>query len=78
MLVISPACEILGEAMVGGYHYREQAIGEEKFNDKPEKNQYSHIADALQYALLGVGCDPCYASDPGPVKMPRVVGMMLR
>jgi hypothetical protein len=23
--------------------------------DKPDKNQFSHVADALQYALLGGG-----------------------
>ena len=27
----------------------------ERYSDKPEKNMYSHIHDALQYLMLGAG-----------------------
>ena len=27
----------------------------ERFDDKPDKNMYSHIHDALQYLMLGAG-----------------------
>ena len=30
-------------------------MGNEKYEDKPEKNRFSHIHDALQYAFLGGG-----------------------
>lgn len=76
MMIVSPACEVLIEALVGGYHFKEEATGGGHFKDKPEKNQYSHVADALQYCLLGAGCDPRYSGTPGPVVMPKVVGRM--
>jgi len=40
--------------MSGGYKYkRVQTSGDAKYVDKPDKNQYSHIADAGQYLVLG-------------------------
>ena len=30
-------------------------VSGERFDDKPEKNMYSHIHDALQYLMLGAG-----------------------
>lgn len=54
--VISPKCKILRKAMAGGYSYkRMQVSGDERFQDKPDKNKYSHPAEALQYMLLGAG-----------------------
>jgi hypothetical protein len=43
-------CKPLITAMRGGYRYKLKTSGE--FDDKPEKNEHSHIADALQYACL--------------------------
>jgi len=55
--LISPACKELRKGLAGRYCYRRVQIGsEERFEDKPLKNRYSHIADALQYGLLGSGC----------------------
>lgn len=55
-LVISPACMRLRQALRGGYHY---ALVHEGLNprpaEKPAKDEHSHIADALQYALAGGG-----------------------
>jgi hypothetical protein len=54
--IVSPSCRVLRKAMSGGYCYRRiQLSGAERFMDKPDKNQFSHVADALQYALLGGG-----------------------
>ncbi|MGE3479754.1 MAG: hypothetical protein AB7G80_09840, partial [Dongiaceae bacterium] len=40
----------------GGYHYkRMQVSGEARYDDKPNKNKFSHVHDALQYMLLGAG-----------------------
>ena len=39
----------------GGYCYRRMQVSGERFDDKPEKNMYSHIHDALQYLMLGAG-----------------------
>jgi hypothetical protein len=41
-------------AMNGGYCYKRlQVVGEDRFQDVPDKNKYSHIADAGQYLFLG-------------------------
>ena len=54
--ILSPACVELRKALAGRYCYRRVQVGnDERYEDKPSKNRYSHVADALQYALLGSG-----------------------
>lgn len=54
--VLGPKCKILRKAMAGGYRYkRMQVTGQDKYQDKPEKNRYSHVAEALQYLMIGAG-----------------------
>lgn len=48
-LLIDPSCRMLIDGFMGGYHYPEKETKNQKRN-KPEKNEYSHIHDALQYA----------------------------
>lgn len=55
-LLIHPRCTILRKAMAGGYQFkRVQVTGEERYRDVPDKNQYSHVAEAAQYLLVGAG-----------------------
>jgi len=55
-LVVDPSCRYLRRAMAGGYKYRQMQIsGDERFHAEPDKNIYSHVAEALQYALVGAG-----------------------
>lgn len=55
-LVLGKRCHALRKAMNGGYQYkRMQVAGEARYKEMPDKNKYSHIADALQYAVLGAG-----------------------
>ena len=49
-LLISPSCPWLIQALDWGYRNRKQANGQATAT--PEKNHYSHIADALQYSCL--------------------------
>jgi hypothetical protein len=57
-LVISPRCKVLRKAMNGAYCFRRvQVAGAERFKDAPDKNDYSHVAEALQYLLVGEGED---------------------
>jgi hypothetical protein len=49
--LLSPICRTLKIAMAGRYHNERDDEGELK----PSKDRYSHIADALQYACLGLG-----------------------
>ena len=57
-LVVSPNCSRTRKAMGGGYSFkRVQVSGEERYQDAPNKNSHSHIAEALQYAMVGEGED---------------------
>jgi len=54
-LLISQKCSVIRKALNGGYrHKRMQVAGDTRYADKPEKNRFSHIAEALEYAVLGM------------------------
>lgn len=56
VLRLNPACRVLRKAMGGGYSYRRlQVVGDERYHDKPDKSRFSHVAEALQYLLVGAG-----------------------
>lgn len=50
--LIDPKLTHLREAMAGGYVYKEIRNTKGEYSDTPDKNNYSHIADALQYLCL--------------------------
>ena len=55
-LAISPNCTVLIAGFEGGYQYKRQYhMGNERYEERPSKNRFSHIHDALQYAFLGGG-----------------------
>lgn len=54
-ILIHPDCATLRTACLDGYHYRKMAITGEVYSEDPQKNEFSHIAEALQYLLLGGG-----------------------
>ena len=46
-------CEMIRRGFMGKYQYRKMQVGgADRYSDRPEKNEYSHIHDALQYACL--------------------------
>ena len=51
---LSPRCEVLREGFASGYRFRKLQAGDDRYADEPDKNEYSHPHDALQY-LLGAG-----------------------
>ena len=55
-LKVSPNCRFIRKGFRGSYMYnRVQVSGQhERYQDKPLKNIYSHIADGVQYAALMV------------------------
>ena len=53
--LIDRRCRTLIKGFEGGYQYKRMQVSGERFDDKPEKNMYSHIHDALQYLMLGAG-----------------------
>lgn len=73
-ITISPSCPVLLSAVGGGYQYTRLQTSQERYSEQPAKNRHSHIADALQYAVVGGGegtalitqVDPSQASRIGP------------
>jgi|TARA_R110000744_G_scaffold152728_1_gene266925 hypothetical protein len=53
--LVDKRCETLIKGFESGYSYRRMNVSGERFDDKPDKNMYSHIHDALQYLMLGAG-----------------------
>lgn len=52
--VLGKHCKMLRKGKQGSYKYKRlQVSGQDKFHDKPDKNDYSHPADAEQYLALG-------------------------
>lgn len=54
-LVIATRCKMLRKAMAGGYHFRKLKVAGDRWEQKPNKNMHSHVAEAGQYLNLGVG-----------------------
>ena len=54
--LLSPKCSKLRKAMAGAYHYPEIKKQHGQFKEKPDpvKNDYSHVADALQEMCMYV------------------------
>ncbi len=46
---------MLRKGLAGGYHLKRIRVAEERYGDRPDKNEFSHICDGLQYACLGGG-----------------------
>lgn len=54
-LLIHPRCKYLRRACIDGYHYRKLNVAGDRYAPEPNKNEYSHVAEALQYHLMGLG-----------------------
>ncbi len=56
--IISPKCPVLRKGFISGYHFPKKRLivdpGSDQvhFHDTPEKNEFSHVHDALQYAVM--------------------------
>lgn len=52
-LISREGCPVIVKGFMSGYHYKRMQIGgDERYQDKPNKNKYSHPHDALQYRLM--------------------------
>jgi hypothetical protein len=52
-LLVDPSCDMIRRGFNGRYQYKRlQLVGEDRFKDVPDKNDFSHLHDALQYAAL--------------------------
>lgn len=51
--LLSKNCKMLRKGKIGGYQYKKiQMSGESRYKETPDKNMYSHPADAEQYLAL--------------------------
>lgn len=48
-LLVSPRCKTLRKGFQGGYQFRRLQMSQERYTEQPDKNEYSHPHDALQY-----------------------------
>ena len=54
--IIHPDCRVTRKGLAGAYHFRRVKVaGDERYQDEPVKNEYSHPCEAGQYAFLGAG-----------------------
>ena len=54
-VLVDLRCKELIKGFEGGYHYRRMQVSGERYEDRPAKDRFSHIHDALQYLMLGSG-----------------------
>lgn len=53
-LLIDRKCKVVRKGFQGGYKFRKLNVsGDERYKEDPEKNDYSHPHDALQYISMG-------------------------
>ena len=84
-LLVSPRCKVLRKGFNGGYCYAPvrgvQGASEPLFLDRPDKhNPFSHVHDALQYAVYGMmhsGYSPASALRADPLAGMPVGGIDL-
>lgn len=55
ILIDEKACPVLIGGFKGGYHYRRLNVSGERYDDRPNKNRFSHVHDGFQYVVLGAG-----------------------
>jgi len=55
-LIVHPRCKQLIKALAGGYQFKRVLVsGADRYHDVPDKNMHSHVAEAGQYLVLGMG-----------------------
>lgn len=52
-LVIDHSATVLRQGFQGGYQNRRMQVSDERYADKPDKNKFSHVQDAIQYLIAG-------------------------
>ncbi len=68
-LTLSPRCATLIRGMAGAWRYRRLLVsGQDRYDESPEKNRFSHVCEAAQYLLLGAGEDRRLLVPEGPVR----------
>jgi hypothetical protein len=53
--IVLPKASMIRKGLQGGFCYRRVQTSGERYTDEPDKNEYSHPVEALEYALQGEG-----------------------
>jgi len=53
--IILPKAKMARKGLQGGFCYRRIQTTSERYTDEPDKNEYSHIVEALEYGVQGEG-----------------------
>lgn len=48
-ILVHPRCKTIRKAFRGGYKFRRLQVSGDRYTDKPDKDQFSHPMDAVQY-----------------------------
>lgn len=72
-LLVDRRCSTLVKGFAGGYQYKRLNVSGERYDERPCKNRYSHVHDALQYALMGAGEGRAITRGSAPVN-PSIAG----
>jgi hypothetical protein len=76
-LMVDPKCEMIRRGFNGRYQYKRlQLSGEDRYKDVPDKNDYSHLQDALQYAALHSQTMSNDSQWSAPLKYPAKTGIV--
>lgn len=71
--LLSPSCIRLQAAAAGDYQYAKLRTSDGRYQPTPLKNDASHIADALQYMVVGAGEGHALLRGSGGGRRPAVV-----
>jgi hypothetical protein len=52
---VLPRAKMIRKGLQGGFCYRRIQVSGDRYTDEPDKNEYSHPVEALEYALQGEG-----------------------
>ena len=53
--IVLPKASMIRKGLQGGFCYRRVQVSGDRYTDEPDKNEYSHPVEALEYALQGEG-----------------------
>jgi len=54
-LIISSKCKMLRKGLNGGYQFKRLNVSGGRYAEKPDKDKYSHVCNALEYLVNGMG-----------------------
>lgn len=71
--LVDRKCKMLRAALAGKYQYKKMLVNGERYAEKPDKNEASHIADSLQYLMVGLGKGRASFLENPEMEKPRVL-----